>query len=101
MGDASSRRPLVWWTVVTGLVAIVLLGIAVAHAAVSAVLVDMLPSGGWTPEETTPEIDAVMATAGWSFLAFLVVVIVGVAMPLVAFLRRRSRMQQIRRGTPR
>lgn len=98
----TSRWPLVVWILVIGVTALLLLAVAIASGVVSAVLVDALPGGGWTPEDTTPEIDAVIATAEWSLVGFLVVVTVGVTVPLVAAHRRgrRARMQQIRADTP-
>ncbi|WP_394279740.1 hypothetical protein [Microbacterium sp.] len=96
MGRTRARLLLVGWIVVMGVIALALLVIAVGAAVTSAVLVDGLPGGGWTPEETTPAVDAAHAALARSSLGIVVVVIVGVAVPfLVALLRRRARMQQI------
>ncbi|MCM3695249.1 hypothetical protein [Microbacterium oleivorans] len=101
MGKTPWRRPLVLWIAVMGLIALGMLGIVVGSAVMSAILVDGLPGGGWTPEGTTPAVDAAHAALVRSSLGFVVVVVVGVAVPLLVTLRRRrARMQQIRPDTP-
>lgn len=77
-----------------GLLAMALLAIAVDSLATSAVLVEALPGGGWTPEETTSAVDAAHAALARSSLGVVVVVIVEVAVPLlVAIGRRRAPLQ--------